>query len=208
MPIFLLLCAAAVLAILVADAGGRPRWAGAAKVAASCAFVGFALSRGVADAPGGGVVLLALALCWLGDVLLIGSGRAAFLGGLSAFLLGHVAFGVAFLDKGVAAPGILAGAVVFGVLVGGALRWLGPHVEGAMVWPVRAYVGVIAAMGALAAGATAATGDVRLLAGAFIFAVSDLFVAREQFVMKTLWNRRVGLPLYYGSVLLLAASLP
>ena len=71
---------------------------------------------------------------------------------------------------------------------------------------VLAYVVVISSMVVLAAGATGAGATPLLLAGAVAFFVSDLAVARERFVVKTFTNRLWGLPLYYGGVLLLAAS--
>ena len=45
-----------------------------------------------------------------------------------------------------------------------------------------------------------------VLAGAVLFFLSDLGVARDRFVSPGVWNRAVGLPLYYGAQLLLAAS--
>lgn len=69
---------------------------------------------------------------------------------------------------------------------------------------MRAYVVVISAMVACAAGAFGATGDAALLAGAVAFFLSDLAVARERFVARSFANKLWGLPLYYGAQLLLA----
>ena len=71
---------------------------------------------------------------------------------------------------------------------------------------VHAYVAVISAMVATAAGAFGATGDAQLLAGAIAFFGSDLAVARERFVEKSFTNKLWGLPLYYGAQLLLAGT--
>ena len=46
-----------------------------------------------------------------------------------------------------------------------------------------------------------------ILAGAWGFAISDLAVARRQFVKRSIVNGLWGTPLYFGSQLLLAASL-
>ena len=42
--------------------------------------------------------------------------------------------------------------------------------------------------------------------GAIAFTISDLFVARERFVQTGFANGAIGLPLYFGSQLLLAYS--
>ena len=51
-----------------------------------------------------------------------------------------------------------------------------------------------------------ATGDAWLLVGAIGFYLSDLAVARQRFVHESLTNRPWGLPLYFGSQLLLAGT--
>jgi uncharacterized membrane protein YhhN len=71
---------------------------------------------------------------------------------------------------------------------------------------VRAYVVVISAMVASAAGAFGADGGPALLAGAAGFFASDLAVARERFVAPSFTNKLWGLPLYYASQLLLAST--
>lgn len=43
--------------------------------------------------------------------------------------------------------------------------------------------------------------------GALMFFFSDLFVARQHFVHKTVLNKWIGLPLYYIAQLLLASTL-
>ena len=173
------------------------------------ASAGFLLAAWLAGAEGsdyGRLILAGLVLSWLGDVLLIPRARAWFLAGLGAFLLAHVVYAVAFALRGVS-PRATAVAcvpiVVVGVLV---LRWLRPHVPRRMRAPVVAYVVAISTMVALAIGTFAARGDLRVLAGAILFWISDLFVARNRFVSPGLENRVMGLPPYYAAQLLLAAS--
>jgi uncharacterized membrane protein YhhN len=86
------------------------------------------------------------------------------------------------------------------------LRWLTPHVPGGMRAAVRAHVVVICTMVACAVGTYVRAGGAGLLAGALMFFVSDLAVARERFVDHEFVNKTWGLPLYYGGQLLLAAS--
>jgi hypothetical protein len=50
------------------------------------------------------------------------------------------------------------------------------------------------------------SGRVLILAGAFCFYVSDLFVARHRFIKEEYQNRLLGLPLYYTGQFMLAFS--
>jgi hypothetical protein len=61
-------------------------------------------------------------------------------------------------------------------------------------------------MAALAWATSGSTADVRIPVGATAFYLSDVFVAREQFVAKAVANRMWGLPLYYLAQVLLAWS--
>jgi len=67
------------------------------------------------------------------------------------------------------------------------------------------YLAAISLMVVLAAGTMAAAGP-QLLIGALMFAVSDIFVARDRFVSPSVANRLWGLPLYYGAQLIFALS--
>jgi uncharacterized membrane protein YhhN len=199
----------AVVALVGAErAGSRPGvWI--AKPLASTGFVALALARGALDTSYGRWVLAALALGWLGDVLLIPKGaKRSFTAGLASFLLGHVAFAIAFALRGQALPWLGGGLVFAAAAAVPLLRWLMPHVPADLVLPVRAYFAVIAAMVATAAGASGATGDATYLVGALGFAVSDLSVARERFVAPSVRNLYWGLPLYYAAQVLLASTVP
>ncbi len=177
-----------------------------AKPLASAGFIAVAWTAGAVDHAYGQAVLVALALCWIGDVCLLSRREGWFLGGLGAFLLGHVAFAAAFVIRGVAVGWVLASAVA---LVGIAMlvrRWLSPHVPAKMRGPVDAYIVVITVMVALAAGTTAAGGSATILIGAVAFFLSDLSVARERFVRSALINRLWGLPMYYVAQIVLAST--
>jgi uncharacterized membrane protein YhhN len=178
-----------------------------AKPLASAGFIAAALACGAAESAYGLAILAALVLSFLGDVLLIPEGAGPpFLAGLASFLLGHVGFAVAFLVSGVSVPGAALTAVVLAAPIVLVLRWLGPHVPRDMKAPVWAYVAVISAMLIAAAGATLAGGTPGMLAGAALFYLSDLAVARDRFVSPGYRNGLVGLPLYYGAQLVLAAT--
>jgi len=155
-------------------------------------------------------VKVGLIFCLGGDVFLALSGLKWFRAGLVAFLLGHVLYILAFNFlipfNGWFSPGdffILAISL-------GACRWLWPHL-GAMKLPVLAYVAVITLM---VFGAWAVfkrpdlplTGKALIFWGAILFYLSDLLVARDQFIRKAFSNRLIGLPLYYTGQFLLAFS--
>jgi uncharacterized membrane protein YhhN len=202
---FVLVTLAAGAALLVSEWRGLRAGVWIAKPLASTGFIGAALAAGALGSSYGRFVLAALALSWLGDVLLIPKKvKAAFLAGLIAFLLGHVAFAAAFIVRGVSMEALVVAAAALAVPLVAALRWLDPHVEGAMRMPVRAYVAVISLMVMCAAGTVWAAGNPVILLGALAFYVSDLAVARERFVAHTFTNKLWGLPLYYGAQLLLA----
>jgi len=197
----------AACALLLAEFYEKPVVKAVAKPIASAAFIAIALQAGAMQSAYGKWVLIALALCWAGDVLLIpqGSGKA-FLAGLGAFLLGHVAFASGFLWLGLEEQ--VFGAAVL-AMVGPAVvivRWLLPHVSPSMKVPVLAYLVTISVMVTASVAASAHTGRWDLAIGATLFLCSDLAVARERFVKPTFTNKLWGLPLYYAAQVVLAYS--
>src|SRR6185503_19016069 len=95
------------------------------------------------DSRYGRAVLVALALSFLGDVLLLGRRKPAFLSGLVAFLAAHLAYLAAFAVRGIAlgasALALLAIAIL-GALVG---RPLVARAEPSLRAPAFAYLIVI-----------------------------------------------------------------
>ena len=201
------LCAVAVVALLVAEYRGSQRGLWLTKPMASAAFVWAGLLAGALDDTYGRLVMLGLLLCFAGDVLLIPRDRpGVFRAGIFAFLLGHVAYAAAFLTQPLAPAGLVAGALLLGVVVWAVLRWLGRSLPSDMVWPVRAYLVVISIMATLACGVTAAGGPRAVAVGALAFTASDVSVARDRFVRHEFVNRAWGLPLYYAAQLLIAVT--
>jgi uncharacterized membrane protein YhhN len=178
-----------------------------AKPLASTGFLLTALAAGALSNAYGRAVLVALALGWLGDVLLIPKqSRSAFVAGLASFLLGHLAYAVAFAVRGI---DLEAGAVAAALVAVPSLavaRWLWPFVPDRMRIPVAAYVGVISLMVVCALGVAAFRTHTSIALGALAFYASDLAVARQRFVAESFTNKLWGLPLYYGAQLLLAAT--
>ncbi len=180
------------------------------KPVAAAGFIAAALAAGALDSvhgPYGLWVLLALILCFAGDVLLIPKDRpAVFRAGILSFLLGHLVFCLAFVVRGVDAIGLGSACIPVGLVAVWVLRWLSPRLPGDFRIAVYAYVVVISCMVVLASGAWGAVGDARIALGAVMFFVSDLAVARQRFVASSVWNARWGLPLYFGGQLVLAAT--
>lgn len=177
------------------------------KPVASLGFIGVAIGMGATEGAVGQVTLVALVLCMVGDVCLLGTARAPFLAGLVAFLLGHVGYAAAMGMLGVDGGAMAVAALPLLAFGGGVLRWLWPHLPAKMKGPVVAYVLVILSMAMCAVGTTSAGSGAGIAVGAALFVVSDLFVARNRFVAPGSVNRLVGLPLYYGGQLVLAATL-
>lgn len=174
----------------------------ASKPVASTGFIAVALLCGALETDYGRVVLAALALSWVGDVALLGRARPAFLGGLVAFLLGHVAFCVAFGVRGVNVTWALAAVVPVFATAFAVERWLRAKVPAGLRLPVAAYMVVISAMVTLAVGTT----DAVLIGAATAFWVSDVTVARDRFAGAGFANRLVGLPLYFAAQVVFAFS--
>lgn len=200
-----LLMAVLVAALLWIHETGRAHLEWFVKPAAAATFIVTGVASGGLGTTFGRVLVLGLVLAALGDVLLIPKSKGAFLGGLCAFLLGHVAYAAAFVVRGVDVAWTTGATVVMVLAAVPVLRWLWPHVETKMRAPVAAYVVVITAMVALAAGA-ASSGGWTLLLGAFAFYLSDLSVARDRFVEKTFTNKAWGLPLYFFAQMVLASA--
>ena len=162
-----------------------------AKPGAIVALVGVVIaSRGLGDTSIM-FLLLALVLCLAGDVLLLAEGDGRFLAGLSAFLLGHLAYAVLFLHLGLAAGWWALAAVVgllgllsFGVrIIRAAFGTEGPA-GAALGVGVTAYIAVICVMAVLGWW----TGHVWIGLGASIFVVSDTLLGWNKFVRALTWG--------------------
>ncbi len=199
------LTAVAVPLHLLAERRGWAAGRAITRSLASLGFMGTALSAGAIGSLFGRLILTGLALSFIGDVLLLGRSRQVFLAGLVSFLLGHLAYGTAFIIHGIDLLPAAGGLVIVAVVGMRVFRWLRPHISRDMLRPVVAYIIVISAMVALALGAWGGGVPVRLLPGAVAFYLSDIAVARDRFVVKGFANRLVGLPLYYAGQLLIAS---
>jgi len=204
---WIVICAAGVVFALAGERYSNRLFCFTGKLIAASAYLALAWSAGAAGTPFGQVLLLGMAFCWTGDLLLVSKqSRRLFLLGLTSFLLGHLAYSIAFAARGVSWPVALGaglGMAVFSFMV---LRWLQPHLDSGMRRPVWLYVIAIAMMMALAAGTGATDGNWLIPLGALLFLLSDLAIARDRFIARGFINRAWGLPLYFCGQMILACS--
>jgi uncharacterized membrane protein YhhN len=177
-----------------------------AKIVASLGFITVASLGGALQSAYGKILLVGLTLSFLGDAFLIGESRQAFLGGLAAFLLAHLAYVVAFVVNGVNLRWMSAAAVPVVAIAVMVSVWLAPHTPVELSLPVQLYTAVISSMVIAAFGTRGKGGSVLILVGALLFFLSDLSVASLRLVQTEFPNYIWGLPLYYAGQLCLALS--
>ncbi len=168
--------------------------------------VGAIAIAALADGPDGAtiVTIVALALCLVGDVALLPA-VDRFVVGLAAFLLGHIAFIVMFVSRGLD-RWLLAGVGIVGCAA--LLRTVAmPIVRGAgtkgLGIPVRAYLVVISTMCVIGW----ATGNWLIMLGATAFIISDAILGWGQFVAERAWIHLAIMVTYHIAIVSLAASL-
>jgi len=155
-------------------------------------------------------LLIGLIFCLIGDVCLALPQEKAFMGGLVAFLVGHVFYIFSFLSLTSIIDWISTGAIIIFAMSALIFLWLRPYL-GSMLLPVLLYILVITVM---ASGAWAVfwkssfqiSARTLILVGSLCFYFSDVFVARNKFIKEEYQNRLFGLPLYYGGQFMLAFS--
>jgi uncharacterized membrane protein YhhN len=132
-------------------------------------------------------VIAALALGLLGDVgLMLSKGHTdpPFIAGLVAFLLGHVAYIVAFTRLGVHGVDLVAGGLIVagiaGLAVPAVLRGAARTSGAPFALVVAGYAGVLASMTVLGVG----TACIPIAVGTVLFLISDTLIARERFVRQ------------------------
>lgn len=200
--IFTIVCLIALGVTLYAE-WQRPRDKRIPKMVASTAFISVAISVGAWDTTFGKIMVAGLVLSWFGDLFLTYNGRGPFVAGLVAFLAGHVAYVIAFVDRGLG-DGFYIPLLAVAVVAAPIANWLLPTVPKELKGPVIAYMAIISLMVTTAVSTNAQTADWRIPAGAIAFYLSDIGVARDRFAAPGYVNRAIGLPLYFGGQLLLA----
>lgn len=158
-------------------------------------------------------VLIGMALCLLGDILLM-LPQDLFVPGLVSFLLAHGWFIAAFSSDVRFASRWWTWLLCLAVGAGmGA--WLWPGIPSAMRLPVLLYIGVLATMAGQALGRASwlrARGDARAVSaryagiGAVLFMASDSLLAWDRFRTPLPWVALYILATYYAALWLIACS--
>lgn len=160
-------------------------------------------------------ILLGLTLGALGDFCLTRPSPRAFLAGMAAFALGHLAYGWSFLSRATEiaplqlAPAQAGAGLALLTLLLSTELWLAPR-TGALRWPVRGYVVVIGLMGFAAIALPPHPENLSaalICLGAALFILSDLLLALRLFVARSEAARRALAlalwPAYWGGQLLI-----
>lgn len=203
------LCLIACTLTLFCQYNRQTKFAGLFKTIASLCFFLPALYFSLSTNMTVFTVSLTIGFGWslAGDILLIKtSNKRFFMIGLVAFLLAHVFYAVAFVYTGLRYYEIINASVVVIAAMIGCYVWLYRHLTGTMKVAVPAYLTAIGLM-LIAAMLTRHPAHQLIVAGAVLFALSDVFVARQRFVSPGFNNRLIGLPLYYAGQLVLLAAL-
>lgn len=172
------------------------------KPGAMLALVAVALSEGAAQSSVGILLLLALACCLLGDILLLRDSTGRFLGGLSAFLCGHLVYLGLFAVLGFThlwwSAAALVGFLALMPLAVRIVRGAAGQDRGLGV-AVTAYIAVVGAVAVLSWG----TGSLLLGLGGAAFAVSDTILGWQRFVRPLRGGDALVMVTYLGAQALL-----
>jgi uncharacterized membrane protein YhhN len=178
-----------------------------AKPATLVALIVAACVLGAAGSSAGRWLLAGLACGLAGDVFLLGRSDTRFRLGLASFLVGHVAFVVAFTRLGIDPPTWLwaAWVVLFGCLLYTRRVLPAAMLRGgqALALPVAIYTVVIGAMVIFAYD----TGEPVIAVGATVFAASDSILAVDRFVEPKPWAPLAVMVTYHLGQALIVAGL-
>ncbi|MEP2717160.1 lysoplasmalogenase [Pseudophaeobacter sp.] len=153
-------------------------------------------------------LVLGLALCALGDFFLSLEGEQAFMAGIGAFALGHLAYVVLFLGQAGsdlsqiwALPALGLTCAILGL--GLVMAWVLAPKAGELKIPVLIYIPIILSMG-LAALSLSDGAALWVLLAALAFMASDVVLAFETFVLRSdhplrRYTPYAIWPLYWGA---------
>ncbi|WP_371228726.1 lysoplasmalogenase [Roseovarius sp. 2305UL8-3] len=131
-------------------------------------------------------LIVALALCAIGDFFLSLEGERSFLAGVAAFAAGHIAYIVLFISHPASdSAGVPVWAIAVLFLFAAIMMALLYRHAGSLRFAVLAYVLVIAGMG-VAAMSVPSSGALWLaLPAALMFMASDTVLATEMFLLRS-----------------------
>ena len=164
------------------------------------------------------LIAVGLAFGLIGDVclnlrLVLKNGKAVFLSGIAAFLIGHILYLVAM---GLNAQNLKVLLISIGagvVAAAGLLVWIFKNITAQKVFKIFGvfYVGAVVIMTAVACGTVITAFSISslvFLIGAVLFTASDVILIFNMFSdKKKAWMRPTNLSLYYLGQILIALSL-
>lgn len=208
MAVSLFLYALVVLALLVAEVREDRRAQYIFKPLAAFGFVMLAFQFGALESIYGKIVLAGLITCAVGDIFLLSrKSENLFRAGMAAFALGHILYTIAF---GFQFEGFeIDGFIVIGLTAVSATAffiWLRPHLSKGMIGPTFIYTIVISLMVAASVGRFNYYLKYAVPLGAILFAISDMFVAKDRFVRPNSKNTLIITPFYFTAQALFAFS--
>lgn len=220
MAVSLFLYAFIILALLVAEVREDRRAQYIFKPFATLGFILLALQCGALDSVYGQIILAGLVACTIGDMFLLSrNSEILFIGGMIAFGLGHLFYLIAFasnsappisniVDPGFSFPnGLVVIPLAFGFLVGLVVyRGIIPKLSKLMKLAIALYVVIIFLMVFFASYVDLKGMLIFVPVAAMMFAVSDMFVAKDRFVKSNPKNALAITPLYFGAQALFALS--
>lgn len=208
MAVSLFLYAIVVLALLIAELRDDRRAQFFFKPLAALGFVILALQFGALESRYGKFILAGLVACAVGDVFLLSrKSESLFKAGMIAFALGHIIYIIAFGQQFYGLDSL--GYSVIGITVLSALVfyvWLKPNLDNEMRGLTFIYIVIITLMVAASVGRFNYYLKYAAPLGAILFAISDMFVAKDRFVTRNPKNALAITPLYFGAQALFAFS--
>ncbi|MGV6801123.1 MAG: lysoplasmalogenase [bacterium] len=170
-------------------------------------FLYFAFVNQAPDSPYGKLILAGLLMSTLGDVLLLSRHNGVFKAGIIAFLLAHLAYATAFWRQFALLQELPFGLVLTTAL-SGIIAWLQlKTVPSDFRVAVSLYIYSIVLMLVGAIMAAFAGAPIIIAVAALFFAVSDMAVSRDRFVVDAAVNKIIITPLYFTAQALFAFSI-
>ena len=180
------------------------RWI--SKLTASTVFVILACANGAAGSAYGRLILIALILSWVGDALLLSFRSSFLLAGIAAFFFAHMAFAAAFASRNLDTVWLFTSLAILTAAALAFIRWLWKYLTSFYKIAVPIYLAAITIMTSLAIAVSVASMSPLLATAAITFTASDVSVARNRFVARSVANKIWGVPLYYLAQILFAMS--
>ena len=175
------------------------------KPLAALGFILIAIFGGAIYWKFGQIILAGLIACAIGDVLLLSrESPLKFKLGMAAFAIGHLLYTYAFIRHfDFQMGGIQYGLAILPILAGlGYFLWIKNKLPSDFKVPVAVYSVIIIAMVITSMGVPIWMIPV----AAILFAISDMFVAKDRFVDDTPKNALAITPLYFGAQALFALA--